>query len=76
MVSVSAGLTGAEAERLLVPRVRVQERTLTVYYRLQGRPGGTPGFGYPAETVLVKRFEGTVRVEKEPAPAAQAPSRK
>jgi hypothetical protein len=73
VVSVPAGLTGAEAERLLIPRVRVQGRTLTVYYRLLGRPGGTPGFGYPAETVLVKRFDGTVRVEKESAPAAQSP---
>jgi hypothetical protein len=63
LVSVSAGLRGQDAERLTVTRVVVQEKVLTVYYRLEAAPGGAGGFGIPAETVLVERFEGEVRLE-------------
>jgi hypothetical protein len=63
LVSVSAGLRGHNAERLTVTRVVVKETVLTVYYRLETTPGGASGFGFPAETVLVERFEGEVRLE-------------
>jgi hypothetical protein len=50
--------------------VAVKDGTLTISFRLPERPGGTPGFGYPAETVLVDRFDGPVRVEEDRAPPA------
>ena len=68
LVSVSAGLKGAEVERLTIFKVAGRGRQLVVCYRLQSRPGGTPGFGYPAEAVLVSRFDGVVRVEQEAPP--------
>jgi hypothetical protein len=67
VVCVSAGLRGAEVDRLTVTRVLVKDKTLTVYYKLPPPAAGGSGFGYPAETVLVDRFDGTVRVEEEPA---------
>jgi hypothetical protein len=48
----------------------VEDDRMTVYYNLGvGGPGPASGFGCPAETVLVDRFTGAVRVEEEkPAP--------
>jgi hypothetical protein len=66
LVSVSAGLRGQDAERLTVTRVVALEKGLTVYYRLEATPGGAGGFGFPAETVLVERFDGEVRLEVDP----------
>jgi hypothetical protein len=66
VVTVAAGLRGADVDRLEVTRVEAKERTLTIFYRLSAAPGAG-GFGYPAETVLVDRFDGAVRAEEEPA---------
>jgi hypothetical protein len=66
LVSVSAGLKGQDAERLTVTRAVVKDRTLTVYYRLEMPAGGARGIGVPAETALVDRFDGEVRIEPEP----------
>jgi hypothetical protein len=63
LVSVSAGLRGQDAERLTVTRVVVKDKVLTVSYRLETTPGGAGGVGFPAETVLVDRFDGEVRLE-------------
>jgi hypothetical protein len=67
VVAVSAGLRGGEVERLTVTRVEVKDKTMMVMYQLPARPTNPGGFGYPAETVLVDRFEGAVRAEEEPA---------
>jgi hypothetical protein len=67
VVCVAAGLRGSDVDRLTVTRVEAKDRTLTVYYNLLPAAHGADGFGYPAETVLVDRFDGTVRVEEEAA---------
>ncbi|HVS36634.1 MAG TPA: hypothetical protein VMS17_13820 [Gemmataceae bacterium] len=67
IVVVAAGLRGADVDHLAVTRVEVKDRTLTVFYRLSVGPG-PGGFGYPAETVLVDRFDGAVHAEEDPAP--------
>lgn len=67
LVTLSAGLRGAEVDKLIVSRVCVKDHTMIVSYRLQPGPGGAGGFGYPAETVLVERFEGPLRFVEEPA---------
>ena len=64
IVTVAAGLRGSEAERLHVTRVAVEDEKMTIYYKLEGG-GPASGFGYPAETVLLDRFSGLVRVEEE-----------
>jgi hypothetical protein len=89
VVTVAAGLQGAEADRLFITRVAVKDDALTVYYELRveeklqppgekddakpapkGGGGGAGGFGYPAETVLVNRYDGTIRLKDEtPKPA-------
>ena len=66
LVTVAAGLRGADVDRLAVTRVEVKDKTMTVFYRLSAAPGAG-GFGYPAETVVVDRFDGAVRAEEEPA---------
>ena len=66
VVTVAAGLRGADVDRLGVTRVEVKDSAMTVFYRLSARPGAG-GFGYPAETVLVDRFDGAVRAEEDPA---------
>ena len=66
LITVSAGLK-TDVERLVVTRVAVQGKALVVSYRLV-RGTDTGGFCYPAETVLVKRFDGEVRFEQEAAP--------
>jgi hypothetical protein len=65
LVCVSAGLKGADAERLTVTRTEIKDKVLTVFYRLETPPGGAAGLGYPAETVLVERFEGEFRLQAE-----------
>jgi hypothetical protein len=85
VVTVAAGLQGAEADRLFITRVVVQDDALSVYYQLRveeklqptgdkddGKPPakGAGGFGYPAETVLVNRYDGAIRLKDEtPKPA-------
>jgi hypothetical protein len=64
VVSVSAGLR-ADAGRLTVTRVAVRAGALVVSYRLEPAADGAAGFGCPAETVLVDRFDGAVRLEAE-----------
>jgi hypothetical protein len=64
VVSVSAGLR-ADAGRLMVTRVAVRDGALVVSYRLEAAADGSAGFGCPAETVLVDRFDGAVRLEAE-----------
>ncbi len=69
IVTVAAGLRGADVDRLAVTRVEVKDKTMTVFYRLSaGR--GVGGFGCPAETVLVDRIDGAVGAEEEPAAPA------
>jgi hypothetical protein len=71
VVTVAAGLRGSEVDRLAVTRLAVKDGTMTIFYRFPARPAGAAGFGYPAETVLVDRFDGPVRVEEDrtaPAP--------
>jgi len=65
VVTVAAGLRGGDVDRLTVTRVEVKDGTMTVFYRLPGKPG-TGGFGYPAETILVDRCDGAVHAEPEP----------
>jgi hypothetical protein len=62
VLSVSAGLR-ADAGRLTVTRVAVRAGALVVSYRLAA--DGAAGFGCPAETVLVDRYDGAVRLEAE-----------
>jgi hypothetical protein len=72
LVGIGAGLKG-DAERLTITRVAVVDRVMTVYYRLEGPPGGA-GFGSPAETALVERFDGEVRPQVEPQKAVPSPA--
>jgi hypothetical protein len=74
LVGVSAGLKGADAERLTITRVAVADRVMTLYYRLESPPGGAAGFGYPAETALVERFDGEVRLQADPGKAGPSPA--
>ena len=71
IVTVAAGLRGADVDRLAVTRVEVKDRTMTVFYRLSA-DRGVGGFGYPAETILVDRMDGAVRAEEEPAAPPKA----
>ena len=73
LVTVAAGLRGADVDRLAVTRVEVKDKTMTVFYRLSADRGAA-GFGYPAETVLVDRIDGAVRAEEEPAAPAKGPA--
>ena len=66
LVTVSAGLSGGEVERLTVTRVEVKDGAMTVYFRTPSRTQNPGGFCYPAETVLLDRFDGAVRAEPEP----------
>ena len=71
VVSVAAGLRGSDADKLTVTRVEVGDNRMTIWYKLEvGGPGPASGFGYPAETVLVDRCTGPVRVEQDKTPAA------
>jgi hypothetical protein len=75
VVTVAAGLRGADVDRLSVTRVEVKDSAMTVFYRLSARPGAG-GFGYPAETVLVDRFDAAVRAEEDPAAPPTGPAEK
>jgi hypothetical protein len=81
LVTVAAGLQGAEADRLFITRVLVRDDVLNVYYELRGeekrqppdgkddaKPTAKGGFGFPAETVLVNRFDGTIQLKDETPP--------
>jgi hypothetical protein len=68
LVCVALGLR-TDVERLTITRALAGEGVLTVYYRVQRTPAGmSSGFGYPAETALVSRFDGTVRFQEEGVP--------
>lgn len=67
-VCVAVGLR-TDVERLTVTRAVVKDGAMTVAYRFEKPAGMAGGFGYPAETVLVPRFDGPVRFEEESAPA-------
>jgi hypothetical protein len=82
VVTVAAGIKGADADHLSITRVVQKDQTLTIYYTLHvdqpppasDKPMSPPaatGFGCPAETVLVPRFDGAIKVQREddqPAP--------
>jgi hypothetical protein len=65
VVSVCAGLKSPGAMRLAVTKVAVEEDTLVIRYRLEPPMPNPGGFGYPAETVLLERFVGPVRIEMD-----------
>lgn len=62
LVSVAAGLRQKEFEKVIVTGVSISDNVMSITYRLEG--AGT-GLGYPAETVLVDRFDGEVRLKQE-----------
>jgi hypothetical protein len=66
LVCVAAGLQANGAERLTITRLAIKDRTLTVHYRIVPPAAGAGGFSYPAETILVDRFDGEVRIQVEP----------
>jgi hypothetical protein len=68
LVCVSAGLQGPSFEGLVITGVAQRDGGLRVGYRLVPPQGGGAGFAYPAQTALVKRFDGAVRFEQEAAP--------
>jgi hypothetical protein len=64
LVCVAAGMH-VNGERIRVTRVALKDKVLIVSYRLE-RPDNAPaGICYPAETVLVDRFNGEVKYEAE-----------
>ncbi len=80
VVTVAAGLQGADADRLFITRALVKDDVLTIYYELrveEADPAAAQakgGFGYPAETVLLNRFEGKISLKDE-TPAKPAPKK-
>jgi hypothetical protein len=88
IVTVAAGLHGADVDRLTISRAVVKDDVLTLYYELRAedrlkppaeKDDGKPspklgGFGYPAETVLVPRTDGAIRLKDE-TPAKPASSK-
>jgi hypothetical protein len=68
IVCVSAGFQGPAIEGLAITSVKEVGDTLQVRYRLLPTKGEGAGFGYPAQSVLVKRSTAEVRFEQEPAP--------
>ncbi len=62
LVSVCAGLR-TDRERLVITKAHVQDDQLTISYKMAA---SAAGFGYPAETVLLERFDGSVRFVEEP----------
>ncbi len=79
IVTVAAGLRGADVDRLTISRAVVKDDVMTLYYELRAEerlkplaamddgqpPPKMGGFGYPADTVLVSRIDGTVRLKDE-----------
>jgi hypothetical protein len=81
LVTLAAGVKGADADRLTITRAVLKDQTLTIYYTLRvdqaAPPGDKPmspstatGFGCPAETALVPRFDGTIKIQREDDGAA------
>src|SRR5207248_3226632 len=68
IVCVSAGFQGPAIEGLAITSVKEMGDTLQVRYRLMPAKEGGAGFGYPAQSVLVKRSSAEVRFEQEAAP--------
>lgn len=82
VVTLAAGIKGADADRLNITRVVRKDQTLTIYYTLHVDQAAPPsdkplpppaatGFGCPAETVLIDRFDGAIKIQREddkPAP--------
>jgi hypothetical protein len=81
VVTLAAGIKGADADRLSISRVVQKDQTLTIYYTLyvnqpappsdkpMSQPAAT-GLGCPAETVLVPRFDGAIKFQREDAQPA------
>lgn len=69
LVCVCAGLQAPPAQVLRVTGVRKVNGELQVSWMLTPEKDGLTGFGCPAETVLVERFPGPVRVEKAGPPS-------
>jgi hypothetical protein len=76
VVTVAAGLKGADADHLSITRVVRKDQTLLIYYTFHvdqpAPPGDKPmsppaatGFGCPAETVLVDHFDGPIKIQRE-----------
>ncbi len=68
IVCVSAGFQGPAIEGLAIASVKEAGDTLQVRYRLLNAKGGGAGFGYPAQSVLIKRSSAEVRFEQEAVP--------
>src|SRR5262249_30359181 len=68
VLCVSAGLQGSSIIGLAITEVKEQGTTLRVTYRLVKAAMPSSGFGYPAQTVLVKRSTAELRFEQETAP--------
>jgi hypothetical protein len=66
VVTVCAGLRGADVDRLHVSRVERRGDAVTIFYKLEKSPLPRGGFSYPAETVLIARG-GLVRFVDETA---------
>jgi hypothetical protein len=64
LVGVAAGMH-INGERLRIVSVRISDKTLTVTYRLEKPKEAAAGICYPAETVLVDRFDGDVKFQAE-----------
>jgi hypothetical protein len=64
LVGVAAGMH-INGERLHITRVQLVDKVLLITYRLEKPKEATPGLGYPAETVLVDRFDGDVKFQAE-----------
>ncbi|MFN4257908.1 MAG: hypothetical protein ACK4RK_01320 [Gemmataceae bacterium] len=65
LVCVAAGLQANGADRLLVTRAAIADRKMTLIYHILPPEEGAGGFGFPAQTVLIDRFLGEVKVERE-----------
>ena len=81
VVTLAAGLKGADADHVSITRVVQKGQTLTIYYTFHvdrpapssDKPMSPPaalGFGCPAETVLVNRFDGVIKFQREDDPPA------
>jgi hypothetical protein len=67
VVCVSDGLH-INGEQVHISRVELQNRVLIVAYQLKVPAEPVEGLAYPAETVLVERFDGQVQVRREVVP--------
>jgi hypothetical protein len=64
VICIAAGLH-ANGERIRVTSVTLRDKMLIVSYRLEHPADGAAGLCYPAESVLVDRFDGEVKYEAE-----------